>query len=124
MDSLNFTFMTNVVKASLATLAELAEVTNGTATTAQIQVSGGVEQGEHSFFSVYPNPAENQLTINLDENLGPCQITILSLSGETILQHDLQPGPTKMDVKDLPRGIYFVKVKSGKKESVVKVTLQ
>ncbi|RKY23710.1 MAG: hypothetical protein DRP79_08770, partial [Planctomycetota bacterium] len=66
-------------------------------------------------FAVYPNPAQNDVTINTAENIK--SVTILSFKGETIKTFSGNQTKTqKINISSLNTGIYFVKtsLKNGK----------
>jgi endonuclease/exonuclease/phosphatase family metal-dependent hydrolase len=55
---------------------------------------------------VYPNPASDQLFIQLDEAI---DVTIMDMTGKIIQQESLQSGNNSIDVSPLAPGLYFVK---------------
>jgi len=59
--------------------------------------------------SVYPNPVTNVLNIRGIDNMQ--QIEVISVTGSVLKK---QPGSAKVDVSDLNRGVYFLKVQTGK----------
>lgn len=65
---------------------------------------------EPQTFSFFPNPAHNELTINTTGNI--TNVTIISLSGQTIYDHQFASSTVNVDITDLPKGIYFLKVNS------------
>ena len=58
--------------------------------------------------SLYPNPAQNQLTITNATAI--TNITVTNLLGQTVLSLDGNTKSISLDVTSLPQGIYFVKV--------------
>jgi serine protease AprX len=56
-------------------------------------------------FSVYPNPVKNILNIQGIDNMQ--QIEVISVTGSVMKK---QPGAASVDVSDLKRGVYFLKV--------------
>lgn len=67
-----------------------------------------VDKSEIPQFSIYPNPAKNELTIAPTKNEA-VEVQIIDLTGE-ICSQEIIDGLTKMDVSQLRAGIYFVKV--------------
>jgi hypothetical protein len=66
----------------------------------------GISEFNLSSFSLYPNPATNQLSI--DTELVINNLSIVDLTGKTITTTNQ---PTKLvDVSNLPSGIYFINV--------------
>ncbi|MGP8214167.1 MAG: T9SS type A sorting domain-containing protein [Bacteroidia bacterium] len=73
--------------------------------------------------SVYPNPANQNLTIKFN-NAKPedARINIVDVTGREILTYSLSltPYPLSMDVSALSAGVYFVKVVTNTSSQVVK----
>lgn len=67
-----------------------------------------VDENQISQFSVYPNPAKNELTIDVKSN-EVIQAQIIDLTGK-IQAQELISGPTRVDVSHLKAGVYFVRV--------------
>ncbi len=62
-----------------------------------------------SDFSIYPNPANNQL--NITTNLaGAYELSVLDLSGKIVLSQNNNAGITKLDVSLLPKGMYLLRI--------------
>ena len=58
---------------------------------------------------IYPNPAHNNVTINLKE---AANLTIYDMNGRIILEKQLFEGNQKIDISNINSGIYFMKLKS------------
>ena len=64
--------------------------------------------------SVYPNPAKNQLFIEIDKTINNfTQIFIADINGNIILKNELLSSESNlpMDVSELDNGVYFLQVK-------------
>lgn len=57
---------------------------------------------------VYPNPAQNQLTLTNDEVI--TQVNIYSITGQLMLQETLNSTDCNLDISTLNNGIYIVRV--------------
>lgn len=70
-------------------------------------------------FKIYPNPANNQITI---ESIYPNQIkgAILNVQGQEILKFDLI-GKMSLDISSLPSGVYFVNLDNTVYQKFVKL---
>jgi hypothetical protein len=67
-------------------------------------------------FSIYPNPATNQITLEFDMvNMKNVIIEIKNLLGHTLRSINAQQGKSKMeiDVAELPAGLYFIQLQNG-----------
>lgn len=61
---------------------------------------------------LFPNPANNQLTIKTDEKLIGSDYTVLNITGQTVYSGKIISNNTLLEVGDLPGGSYFVRVQS------------
>lgn len=68
--------------------------------------------------SIYPNPASKQLTINIKLEFSlSTDLRIIDLTGKTVkelsqeLAHENGIYKARLDISDLPAGIYFVRIK-------------
>jgi hypothetical protein len=63
---------------------------------------------------VYPNPASNKITIKVaDKNAGSI-ISIADMEGQQLLQQELTGQTTSIDISNIPKGMYFIKVSGNK----------
>jgi plastocyanin len=69
-----------------------------------------VDEPTPTFFSIYPNPATEFVVIEKENSLN-CDIRLLDLTGKLIRSELNVQSPTfRMDLRELPNGIYFVEV--------------
>ena len=69
-------------------------------------------------FILYPNPAINQINIQSKSNIE--NLSIIDLMGRTVKQQIPNSNESSLDVSDLSKGIYLVKLNFGEKESVTR----
>ncbi|MGJ8743986.1 sulfatase-like hydrolase/transferase [Polaribacter sp.] len=68
-----------------------------------------------SNISVYPNPIKDYLYLNLREKLQKLEIEIFTVSGKSVKKvKETNTSSSKLDVSNLPTGIYIVKIKTAK----------
>ncbi len=85
--------------------------------------STGIFSNNNSEITVYPNPADNFITIELDFNETEAQIiNILSIDGKLIRNINITSDETTIDISSLSSGIYFINIAS-KNESLQVVKL-
>lgn len=65
---------------------------------------------------VYPNPVEDFININVEENTS---VSLFNILGEEVKTFDIVTGDNQFDISDLPNGVYIVKDKSGNYSSKV-----
>ncbi len=71
--------------------------------------------------TVYPNPVNSVLFVNTTEKNG--FITLYDISGKAVFTSKIHQGQNKIDVSELPAGVYILKIagqKSVKTEKVIK----
>lgn len=80
------------------------------------QATGIVNQVAFSSIKIYPNPATDELSIQLAEQaINNLRIAITDLTGRCLLQKPLEKEETKrIDIKEIPAGAYTVTVFSDK----------
>ena len=71
--------------------------------------------------SLYPNPASDNITINIENN---CQITIFDISGKKVSSTFLTEGIHTIDISALPVGCYILKMESKENNQTVKIIKQ
>ena len=73
-----------------------------------ISVSVYEKELDHDHF-IFPNPAREDVTLNLG-GVTNCVIQLFNLQGEVLFETKMNTRQIKLDVKDLPQGIYFITV--------------
>jgi hypothetical protein len=71
-------------------------------------------------FSMYPNPAKDQLHISLLENENGT-VTIIDITGKTVMQVNISTQHDVINLSSLSRGIYFVNVQTAAGNTVKKL---
>lgn len=112
IETLNFTFMSNVVKAAIATLAELAEIQHAGAWHGDTEFFTATKETAACELSVTPNPANESLHFSLCLP-GVYDLELLDITGRSVVrQKAIERGI--LDVSGLALGVYFLRL-SGKK---------
>jgi hypothetical protein len=124
LDSLNFTFMANVVKGTVATLAQLAEVQHADLWWGDTGFFTSTHQPFSCDLTIAPNPANDLLRIEWKACNSPVlRLSLLDATGRVMRQAESPAAPaTQLEVADLPKGTYFVKME-GENGAVVKMVV-
>lgn len=70
-----------------------------------------VAENDATGFEVYPNPANNTITIvGSDRECLPMEFTITNMTGQIIMTGVVSSDNHQVNVKELPTGIYFIKI--------------
>jgi hypothetical protein len=72
---------------------------------------------------VYPNPANNYITIELSANEAT-QIELFDVIGRRVISKNAESKLTELDLSALVNGVYYLKVASGNQTSTLKVVKQ
>ena len=75
-----------------------------------------------ALFQLYPNPASGSLTVAF--GTAPYQLSIQSLTGETLLRKNLPSGSSQVDVSALPQGLYVVRASNAAATVVQKLVVR
>jgi len=68
-------------------------------------------QNNTNTFEIYPNPANNVLTVNLN-NYKNAQIQVIDITGKIVLIINTTQTKNALDVSSLTKGVYFIKITS------------
>jgi hypothetical protein len=69
-------------------------------------------------FKIYPNPANQAFTVEIDQDLTSGSIEVYDVNGKVIWQKNNLTGLSKqtVDITEYPKGVYFIRVKDKEKE--------
>jgi len=85
-----------------------------------------IEEQEHSSskfsnkLTVFPNPASETVTVNLDSETETSEIQIIDTYGKQIYQNSRYKFGNPIEISDLPSGIYIIRINDGKTGCVQK----
>ena len=79
--------------------------------------------------NVYPNPARNNLNIDIVSGIaGNASVSLINANGQSILEKEIRVTSgythTVLDASSLPGGIYFVRITTDKEVTVRKIVIQ
>jgi hypothetical protein len=91
-------------------------VPSGSAVVLKIKYINGNSINDHSgnnrhFLNLYPNPASDKVTISTDMTEHSV-ISVYSLQGQILLQQQIKQGKTDIDISELAKGVYILKLTS------------
>ncbi|MBR0077063.1 MAG: T9SS type A sorting domain-containing protein [Bacteroidales bacterium] len=81
--------------------------------TVTINYEVGIDEQIIRHFTLYPNPANDQVTIVLDENVKADEVVLYNMAGQTVLSQKISEGQTTLSVRNLQSGTYFAAVRNG-----------
>ncbi|MES2680897.1 MAG: SBBP repeat-containing protein [Bacteroidota bacterium] len=108
-----YTVMGTGLNGCVATMTVMQQVDQCVGIIEKVQFS--------SELKVYPNPANGEFFI---ETSGDQIVTIVNGLGQTLVRCQAKSGLTRVDIKDLAAGVYFVTVFNGKESRSVRIIVQ
>ncbi|MDX2285130.1 MAG: T9SS type A sorting domain-containing protein [Bacteroidia bacterium] len=77
-------------------------------------------------FSVYPNPSNGVFSLEVKSSAQTSlDIRIVNLIGQTLYTQSVETNhPTRIDVSNLPKGVYFIKIGEGQDQSLRRIVIQ
>ncbi len=75
-----------------------------------------------SVFSVFPNPAKDEFTINFQKEIS-ATVSLFDISGRNILKTNIIGDSKRIDTKEFESGIYFIQVESAGKTFSEKIII-
>jgi acetyl esterase/lipase len=84
-------------------------------------VGAGIEAVQNTLFSMYPNPADENLTIQLNASIsGQANVTVINSIGQEVISISaISNGKQVIEVRALPKGIYHVLVNDEKNSATL-----
>lgn len=87
-----------------------------------------VAEDEDNSVFLYPNPATSEVAVNINSDNGEYTIDVVDMKGRIVRTQSFVKGAenasVRIDVSDLARGTYFVKITSGEFKAVRKLITQ
>lgn len=87
-----------------------------------IDLSSGIADPETISFEAYPNPVSHELYLTQDASV-ESNIKLIDLSGKEVM-NTMMKGSGKLNVSELAKGIYVLKISNSKGEREIKLVVQ
>lgn len=113
-EKLNFTFMSQVVKATLASVAQLAEIQHAGWATASFVVTTGTQAPDPCQFKIF---SDQRLNIQSECPQSALQVAVYDLKGSLLLNQAIdlpEGGSWQLNTDQLPTGTYILKITHAK----------
>ena len=82
-----------------------------------------VELNERNAINIYPNPAKNQVNISFEELIEDGKIELLDLTGKVIETEIIQNKVTTLNLNNVAKGLYLIKVSSAETQTIRKLQI-
>ena len=75
--------------------------------------------------NIYPNPSAGSFTISLPEQMNKASITVIDITGKTLLRNAYTTSTINLELNNVPPGVYFVRITDeiSKESTVRKITI-
>ena len=84
--------------------------------------TGEIEELEGTSISIYPNPATNVLNIDVSGNMQ--KLTLINPAGQIVFSQEVDAGITSIDLNNLDKGLYFVRIENENNTTTRKIIIQ
>lgn len=80
-------------------------------------VLGVEESSTTNFYSIFPNPTQNQITIQIPNDIKATRYIVTNCLGNSLLTGELSNGKSTIDVSNLSDGLYLIQIGVGIKHT-------
>jgi Secretion system C-terminal sorting domain len=81
-------------------------------------------QATNSNLSVFPNPANDKITIEISGKTNESNLAIVNIEGQELIKQKISNRKIQIDISNLPSGVYFVRLTNDKTVEVGKFIKQ
>ena len=85
------------------------------------------EKADLTGIQIFPNPSSGRITISFDNNVGITELSVMNLLNKVVFSDKLETMTGKtlnIDLSDLSKGVYFIKLKTDRQEETRKIIIQ
>jgi len=75
-------------------------------------------------FSMYPNPSNGQVTLQLPSDIKKARVTVFDYLGKTLIQKNIEYSNNTLNTSNLSTGIYFVRIQTVSKIGTKKLAVR
>ena len=84
----------------------------------------GANQAKMQKIYIYPNPATDQIILDIPADWQRASVSIMNLYADEVLRYKLQGGMTSIAISSLPKAVYIIKISGEKGERVFRMVKQ
>jgi PKD repeat protein len=85
------------------------------------------ENADLQSIQIYPNPSTGRITVGFDSNVGITEISVMNILNKVVFsdKSETMTGKTiNINLSDLSKGVYFIKLKTDRQEETRKIIIQ
>lgn len=122
---LNFTFMKQVVQATIAAVAEQANLRHSSSDTTSVQLTvTGIAEPKQAKWKLFPNPTKGTVTIELPLVQQELTLQVIDVNGRIEHEQAVKAGTQQVRLKSLQEGIYIIRLSGNGYESQQRLVVQ
>lgn len=87
------------------------------------KINGVVSINGNISFSIYPNPAKTEVTIELQNAYDNATLSLRDIIGETLLRRELTVSSLTLDLSPYASGVYFIEIAQGGNTAIRKLII-
>jgi len=80
--------------------------------------------GKPSSLKIYPNPSSGKITVEAKETASGATFSMMNANGQIVMTGKIIPPGIQLDIRNLPGGIYFIRLTNDKSVSLGKFVKQ
>lgn len=106
----------NITQATITDTTATVVVTSGDAAQTYSVVfsfTNAIQENNSNSFSVFPNPATDNITVTMVEGTQATQVVVYNAHGQQVRSANVTGNDVTIDVKDLEAGVYFISLQNG-----------
>lgn len=77
-----------------------------------VDTTAGISDFANGLFSLYPNPAGSEVFVSAKEGFDSGLASIFNISGQLVMEQQLNDGETKIDTSRLQNGVYMLRLQT------------
>ena len=82
-----------------------------------------INEADKTLFSIYPNPANDVVNIDLEENKEWDRLQLIDVSGKVVIDKNITSNSITLNTSELDRGVYFINLIGEQKKESKKLIL-
>jgi hypothetical protein len=81
----------------------------------------GINEQKESKLLLYPNPATDEISVDISEKAYGSNLTIIDIEGQQLITRQITEPKTQIDISNLPSGVYFLRLINNRTVTVGKI---
>lgn len=114
----------DVMEASAGIFFDFNEAVLTNTATTTVQAAASSETFNNNSFTVYPNPASDNITVLVDNTISEGTVTITDMLGKTVFSTVISKTESNLDISSFTSGVYFMTITAANKSATKKIVVK